>query len=115
MPGVLDALRELRDSDVGVRAVVVSPAINSEVVAMALTLGARGVLRKDVRPSVLSDCVRAVAQGSYWIGEGRVEDVVDAFDRVRTDVVGEALRWSSQVSSSDSQSRRARLNDGGLP
>lgn len=55
----------------------------TKAVVTALTLGARGVLRKNVRPSVLSECVRAVAQGGYWIGEGPVENVVDAFDRVR--------------------------------
>ncbi len=83
MPRVLDALRQLRDSDTGVRPVVVAAAIRSPAVVAALTLGARGVLRKNVRPSVLSACVRAVAQGAYWIGEGRVEDEADAFDRVR--------------------------------
>ena len=85
VPRVLDALRQLRDSDTGVRPVVVAAAIRSQAVVTALTLGARGVLRKNVRPSVLTECVRAVAQGGYWIGEGRVEDVVDAFDRVRVD------------------------------
>ena len=83
MPRVHDALRQLKDSDTGVRPIVVAAAIRSQAVLSALTLGARGVLRKNVRPSVLSECVRTVAQGGYWIGERRVEDVVDAFDRVR--------------------------------
>jgi DNA-binding NarL/FixJ family response regulator len=98
MPRVLDALRQLRDSDTGVRPVVVAAAIRSQAVATALALGARGVLRKNVRPSVLSACVRTVAQGGYWIGEGRVEDVVDAFDRVRvgtSPLSGDALRCQS--------------------
>lgn len=112
MPRVLDALRQLRDSDTGVRPVVVAAAIRSQVVVTAITLGARGVLRRDVRPSVLSECVRAVAQGFYFIGERRFEDAVDAFARVRADAVGDAHRWPSGVPRSGSQSRRARLNDG---
>jgi DNA-binding NarL/FixJ family response regulator len=83
MPRVLDALRQLRNGETGVRVVVVVAAIRSQAAVAALTLGARGVLRKNVRPSVLSECVRAVAHGGYWISEGRVEDMVDAFDRVR--------------------------------
>lgn len=83
MPRVFDALRQLRDSDTGVRPVVVAAAIRGQAVVTALTLGARGVLRRNVRPSALAACVRTVAQGGYWIGEDRVEDVVDAFERVR--------------------------------
>lgn len=95
MPGVLDALRQLRDSDTGVRPVVVAAAFRSQAVVTAITLGARGVLRRNVQPSVLAECVRVVAQGGYWIGEGRVEDVVEAFGCVRADAAGGALRWPS--------------------
>jgi DNA-binding NarL/FixJ family response regulator len=106
IPRVLRALRQLVDSDTGVRPVVVAAAIRSEMVVTALTLGARGVLHKHVRPSALSACVKVVAQGFYWVGDERVGDAVDAYCRVRVDtppLAGDALCWSSYMSS-DSRS-----------
>jgi two-component system, NarL family, nitrate/nitrite response regulator NarL len=81
--GVLDTLRTLRDSDTGVSTVVLVDAMTGIEVVNALTLGARGVLLKDASPLVLYACVRAVAEGAYWIGTERVCDVVEAVRRVR--------------------------------
>jgi two-component system nitrate/nitrite response regulator NarL len=82
--GGLDALRQVRDSAPGVRVVVLVEVMTSTEVVTALTLGARGVVLEDALPSELCDCVWAVAQGDYWVGNGRVSDVVDALHRVRT-------------------------------
>jgi DNA-binding NarL/FixJ family response regulator len=87
MPRVdgLDALRQLRDSGTGVPTVVVADAMAGLEVVAALTLGARGVLFDDAWPAALCDCVRAVAQGDYWIDKTRAGDVVEAWDRVRAE------------------------------
>jgi two-component system, NarL family, nitrate/nitrite response regulator NarL len=88
-PGVsgLDALRTLRDSDTGVSTVVLVDAMTGIEVVNALTLGARGVLLKDASPLVLYACVRAVAEGAYWIGTECVCDVVEAVRRVREEAL----------------------------
>jgi two-component system, NarL family, nitrate/nitrite response regulator NarL len=81
--GGLDALRQLRDSSPGVPTVVLADAMTGMEVVNALTLGARGILLKEARLRVLFECLRAVAEGAYWVGDERVRDVVDALRRVR--------------------------------
>lgn len=56
MPGVLDALRQLRDSDTGVRPVVVAAAFRSQAVVTAITLGARRPSQE--RPAIGASRVR---------------------------------------------------------
>jgi two-component system, NarL family, nitrate/nitrite response regulator NarL len=77
----LDALRQLNASASGVRAVILTAAISNADVVTALTLGAFGVVLKDVVPSVLCDCVRSVARGTHWIGHEHVRDLVHALRR----------------------------------
>jgi DNA-binding NarL/FixJ family response regulator len=81
----LDALRRLRSSGTTVHTVVLANEVTSAELVAALALGARGVLTKDVRLPVLFDCVRAVAQGNYWIGDEHLRNVVDAVQPVRTE------------------------------
>jgi DNA-binding NarL/FixJ family response regulator len=83
--GGIDALRQLRDSGTGVPTVVVADAMAGLEVVAALSLGARGIVFSDAWPSALCECLRAVAQGDYWMGKARVADVVDAWDRVRAE------------------------------
>lgn len=85
--GGLDALRHLMDSGTGVPTVILADAMTGIEVVNALTLGARGVLLKDAFPPVLYECVRAVADGAYWIGNERVRDGVDALRRVREEAL----------------------------
>jgi DNA-binding NarL/FixJ family response regulator len=83
--GGFEALRQLRDAGTGVPTVVVADAMAGLEVMAALSLGARGVVFNDAWPSALCDCLRAVAQGEYWMGEAPVADVVEAWARVRAE------------------------------
>jgi DNA-binding NarL/FixJ family response regulator len=80
--GGCDALRQLRDSGTGVPTVVLSDAMTGTEVVDALTIGARGFLQKDAPLRVLFECLRAVAEGHYWVGNERAGDAVDALRRV---------------------------------
>ena len=80
----LDALRRLQSSGTTAFSVVLANEVTTAELVAALTLGARGVLTKDVRLPVLFDCVRAVAQGHCWIGNENLRRVVDAVQPVRT-------------------------------
>jgi DNA-binding NarL/FixJ family response regulator len=70
MPHVdgLEALQELSERGVDVRAIVVTADIDSDEMLRAIQLGARGVLLKDSAAQFLFKCVRAVMQGDYWLG-----------------------------------------------
>jgi two-component system, NarL family, nitrate/nitrite response regulator NarL len=83
--GGLDALRQLNDSDTGVRTVVLADEATRADVVTALTLGAHGVLTRDVSPSLMFECLRTVTQGHCWIGGECVRNVVEAVHRVRTE------------------------------
>jgi DNA-binding NarL/FixJ family response regulator len=76
--GGLDALRQLAVAGTEVRTVLLTAAITGTELTTALSLGACGILLKDASPSVLCDCVRAVARGHYWIGRGQVQGLLDA-------------------------------------
>lgn len=83
----LETLRTLRDHGMPVPTVVLADALKGMDAVIALTLGARGVLLMDAVPTVLYECVRAVAEGAYWIGRERVGDFVSALRRFRDDVL----------------------------
>jgi len=82
----LDALRQLREIATGVRTVILTAAISNFDVVTALTLGAYGILLKDVSASSLCECVRAVASGTYWIGHEHLRDLVGALRQHPIDV-----------------------------
>ncbi len=81
----LDALRQLQASDGGVRVVILTAAISNADIVSAVTLGAHGVLLKDVSPSALCECVRAVARGRHWIGHEHIRGLVSALRRSPAD------------------------------
>ena len=84
---VLDALRLLRKhGETSVRAVVLTEAITGTEVVTALQLGAHGVLLKTAMPSVLLECVRAVARGDFWLDDDGIHALVRAFDIARATV-----------------------------
>lgn len=85
--GGLEALRQLKESGTPVATVVLADAVTGMDAVIALTLGARGVAFMEACPSVLYECVRAVAAGAYWIGKERVDDVVQALRRVRDEAL----------------------------
>ncbi len=77
--GGLAALRDLaRDPVPATRAVILTAAIDRSEQMIAIQLGARGVLTKDVTKELLLKCVRCVVAGEYWLGHQTVSDLVDA-------------------------------------
>jgi two-component system, NarL family, nitrate/nitrite response regulator NarL len=80
MPNVagMDALRELTAGDLNssTHTIVLTGLIEKRQVLEALQLGARGVVLKDAAVEHLTECIRAVMDGQYWL-EGRpVENLV---------------------------------------
>src|ERR1019366_2262538 len=69
MPG-LDALRELTTETTATRTIVLTGLVDKRQILEALQLGARGIVLKDAAVEHLSECIRAVMQGQYWL-EGR--------------------------------------------
>jgi len=91
--GGLDALRLLsRRGETSARAVVLIEAITGTDVVTALQLGAHGVLLKDAMPSVLLDCVRAVARGGYWLDNDGIHALARAFAIARAKTKRAAAR-----------------------
>jgi two-component system nitrate/nitrite response regulator NarL len=74
----LDVLRSLSDLSSEVRIIVLTAAIERAQVVEALKLGARGVILKDMAPTLLFKGIRAVLAGEYWVGHGDVADLVDS-------------------------------------
>jgi two-component system, NarL family, nitrate/nitrite response regulator NarL len=77
--GGLAVLRDLaRDPVPATRAVILTAAIDRSEQMIAIQLGARGVLTKDVSTEMLLKCIRCVVDGQYWLGHQTVSDLVDA-------------------------------------
>ncbi|MFB3855204.1 MAG: response regulator [Vicinamibacterales bacterium] len=74
----LPALREIAERGTGVKAIMLTAAIDRDETIEALRLGARGVVLKESATDVLYRCLRAVVEGEFWVGHERLGDVVRA-------------------------------------
>jgi two-component system, NarL family, nitrate/nitrite response regulator NarL len=72
----LKALQELIDLGLPVRPVLLTAAIDPVETIKALRLGARGVILKESATQLLYRCLQAVMAGEYWVGQARVQDIV---------------------------------------
>jgi DNA-binding NarL/FixJ family response regulator len=66
----MEALREMTSGNLHTRTIVLTGLIDNRQVLEALQLGARGIILKDAAVEHLSECIRTVMQGQYWL-EGR--------------------------------------------
>ncbi|MBZ5596866.1 MAG: response regulator transcription factor [Acidobacteriia bacterium] len=66
LPG-LETLRELTRQSLSIKTVLLTANISQKEVLEALQLGARGVVMKETVASDLVTCLRAVADGQYWL------------------------------------------------
>jgi DNA-binding NarL/FixJ family response regulator len=73
MPG-LDALRELNLHPAATRTLLLTAAIDHRQIVEALHAGAYGVVMKDSASQILLQAIRAVVNGSYWVGRDLVRD-----------------------------------------
>lgn len=69
-------LHALQETDVQVRAIVLSATIEDAEVRAALRLGARGVILKEQAAQQLIQCVRTVHEGGYWLEQAGLSAVL---------------------------------------
>jgi DNA-binding NarL/FixJ family response regulator len=74
MPGMdgLEVLRRLREADPDSRVVILTGAVDEEEVLEAIRLGAKGVVLKEMAPSLLIQCLRKVHAGGRWLEDDTV-------------------------------------------
>jgi DNA-binding NarL/FixJ family response regulator len=69
MPGAggLDVLRRLRETPDAPATILLAADISDNDVIDAMRLGAKGVVLKEMAPSLLVQCIRKVAAGGVWL------------------------------------------------
>lgn len=85
LPG-LETLRELTTIQVPTKTILLTSAIEQRGILEALQLGARGVVLKDALSKDLSRCISAVMEGSYWLGRGPVQNLVQVLQELTDDL-----------------------------
>jgi DNA-binding NarL/FixJ family response regulator len=76
--GGLGALALLHEQQTRARVIVVTAAIERADTALALRLGAQGVVTKAAASEVLFKSIRVVMNGEYWVGHNRIADLASA-------------------------------------
>ena len=77
LPG-LEAMRAIMTKSPRVKIVMLTSTISTQQVIEALQIGARGIVLKDSVAGDLSEALRAVLSGDYWIGGERVANLLKA-------------------------------------
>jgi two-component system, NarL family, nitrate/nitrite response regulator NarL len=77
LPG-LETLRTLASSDLRVKTIILTAAIEEPQLVEALQLGARGVVLKESATSTMLKSIRAVLDGQFWVGHDSVSSLVAA-------------------------------------
>jgi two-component system nitrate/nitrite response regulator NarL len=72
---VSETLRQLAESGVPVRTILLLRSIDMPDVADVLHLGARGILSKDSAAEVLFESIENVMAGHCWVGHERAPDI----------------------------------------
>jgi len=69
MPAVggMEVLRRLREKQIALPTIVLAGNISDDEVMEAMRLGAKGVVLKEMAPSLLVQCIRKVASGGLWL------------------------------------------------
>lgn len=75
-PSGFEALKTLSQDPDPVATIVLTAAIEKQQAVEVLLLGARGIVLKESATAVLLKCIRAVADGRYWVGTEVVADLV---------------------------------------
>ncbi len=77
LPG-LEAMRAIMSKSPRVKIILLTSTVSSQQVIEALQIGARGIVLKDSVAGDLTEAIRAVASGDYWIGGERVVNLLQA-------------------------------------
>ena len=81
LPG-LEAMRAIMTKSPRVKIVLLTSTISVQQIIEALQIGARGIVLKDSVVGDLSNALRAVLQGDYWIGGQRVANLLKALQEL---------------------------------
>ena len=85
LPG-LEAMRAIMTKSPRVKIVLLTSTITQQQIIEALQIGARGIVLKDSVAGDLSQALRAVLGGDYWIGGERVANLVKALQQLMAQV-----------------------------
>ncbi len=77
LPG-LEAMRAIMSRSPRVKIILLTSTISTQQIIEALQIGARGIVLKDSVASDLTESLRAVLGGDYWIGGKRVANLLSA-------------------------------------
>ncbi len=77
LPG-LEAMRAIMNNSPSVKIILLTATITTQQIIEALQIGARGIVLKDALAGDLTNAIRAVVGGDYWIGGRRVVNLVGA-------------------------------------
>lgn len=77
LPG-LEAMRAIMSKSPRIKIILLTSTISTQHVIEALQIGARGIVLKDSAAEDLSEAIRAVFSGDYWIGGERVVNLLQA-------------------------------------
>jgi DNA-binding NarL/FixJ family response regulator len=81
LPG-LEAMRAIMTKSPRVKIVLLTGTITPQQIIEALQIGARGIVLKDSVAGDLTQALRAVLGGDYWIGGERVANLVKALQQL---------------------------------
>jgi DNA-binding NarL/FixJ family response regulator len=73
----LVVLREMRKEKLPTRVVVLTATLGDEGLTEAVRLGARGVVLKELAPSLLVECIRKVHAGELWLEKQSVTSALE--------------------------------------
>jgi len=65
--GGMEVLRRLRNEEVSPAVILLAGNISDDEVVDAMRLGAKGVVLKEMAPTLLVQCIRKVAAGGIWL------------------------------------------------
>jgi two-component system nitrate/nitrite response regulator NarL len=88
MPGLpaLEVLRQLSDRSLPTRTIILAASIKRDELVKALQLGARGIVMKESVGELLTNAIRTVIAGRYWVGRESASELIDALQmRASTD------------------------------
>jgi DNA-binding NarL/FixJ family response regulator len=77
----LAVLRQMRDEKVATRAILLAAVLDDEDVLEAVNLGVRGIVLKEMAPTLVVQCVREVHAGGQWLEKRSVTQALDKFMR----------------------------------
>jgi two-component system nitrate/nitrite response regulator NarL len=77
LPG-LEAMRAIMSRSPRVKIILLTSTVSTQQIIEALQIGARGIVLKDSVAGDLTEAIRAVTSGDYWIGGERVVNLLQA-------------------------------------